>query len=153
MSPCLPTCSYNKIIYYCFLLCSKIIGHVISDVYQFAQSSVTSLWTISCQLLQTGLLRIKQVCFWEAKYVTAVKNEYLKDPGHPPPFSMPLKLLIIIAWWDEILLLYCKLCSWKCMFDYLLVFSQWFPSFRHAPNRIILIAKLSHVNKNKCVGD
>jgi len=39
---------------------SKIIGHVISDVYQFAQSSVTSLWTISCQLLQTGLLRIKQ---------------------------------------------------------------------------------------------
>jgi len=52
-------------LFVCFF-CSKIIGHVISDVYQYAQSGVASLWTICCQLLQTGLLRIKQVFFWEA---------------------------------------------------------------------------------------
>jgi len=40
---------------------SKILSHVISDVHQFAHSSVANLWRISCQLLQTGLLNIKQV--------------------------------------------------------------------------------------------
>ncbi|RMX47129.1 hypothetical protein pdam_00018677 [Pocillopora damicornis] len=39
---------------------SKIISHLVCDMYQYNHSSVTSLWTICCHLLQTGLFRIKQ---------------------------------------------------------------------------------------------
>lgn len=69
---CMQYCLPNYIV----LFCSKIIGHVISDVYQFAQSSVASLWTICCQLLQTGLLHIKQVCFWEARTVSDSSKQW-----------------------------------------------------------------------------
>ena len=48
-----------------FFSCSKIIAHVISDVYQFAHGSVATLWKISCQLLRTGLFNIKRVCYKE----------------------------------------------------------------------------------------
>ncbi|XP_068737355.1 serine/threonine-protein kinase ATR-like isoform X2 [Montipora capricornis] len=40
---------------------SKIIAHVISDIHQFARSSVPGLWKTSCHLLQTGLFCIKKV--------------------------------------------------------------------------------------------
>ena len=48
-----------------YFSCSKIIAHVISDVYQFAHGSVATLWKISCQLLRTGLFNIKKVCYKE----------------------------------------------------------------------------------------
>ena len=48
--------------------------------------------------------------------------------------------------WSEILLLYCKLNSWKYVWLRLVV-SKWFPSFWHASNN--LITKLSHVNKTR----
>ena len=38
------------------------MANVIGDVYQFAQDNVEVLWKISCQMIKTGLLNVKQVC-------------------------------------------------------------------------------------------
>ena len=57
--------SKTKNNFYFLILLSKIISHLVCDMYQYNHSSVTSLWTICCHLLQTGLFRIKQVCFHE----------------------------------------------------------------------------------------
>ena len=75
---------------------------------------------------------------------------YLKGPSQPPPFFDAIEI-IDITWCNEILLFYYKLCSWKCV-SLSLVVKEWFSSSWQAPN-LNIIAKLSHVNKNKGVAD
>ena len=45
------------------------------------------------------------------------------------------KQIICIVWWGEILLFFCKLGSWRYVWLSLVIW-KWFPSSRHAPNKV-----------------